>query len=268
MGLGDDMQADIDMPVSGGISLDSIIGGIKKKPIRMLISGEGGVGKTSMACGADKAVIIDIEDGSHQLDIQRFPVPKSWGDIISSINVLRREDHKFKTLIIDSIDRAESMCADEACSRNGWGSIETPGFGKGYAQMREVFYSELLGSLESLQEDKSMNVLLVAHTHITNVSNPDGSDYTAHKLKLDKKIGPACIEWCDIATYIAREPVVQSDQKKARTMRHIMRFKPGATFDAKCRYRGMPDYLEMPENPDENWNVFRNALAEAMKGEK
>lgn len=268
MGLGEEMQNDIDMPVGGGMSLESIEGGIKQKPIRMLISGEGGVGKTSMACGADSAVIIDIEDGSHQLDIDRFPVPKTWNDIISAINVLRRKDHSYKTVIIDSLDRAEAMCADEVCSRNGWGSIETPGFGKGYAQMREVYSAELLGTLSDLQEEKNVNVVMVAHTHICNVSNPDGSDYTAHKLKLDKKIGPACIEWSDICAYIAREPVVQKDQKKARAMRHLIRFAPGATYEAKCRYKGMPDYLEMPEDADKNWAVFRKALIKAMKGEK
>lgn len=267
MGLGDDMMDDIEKPVGVGskMSLGNVSKGVKKTPLRMLVSGEGGTGKTSLACGADNAIVIDVEGGSHQQNVDRFPQPDCWDDITSAINILRREDHAYKTVIIDSLDFAESMCFAETCRRNNWGSIETPGFGKGYAQAREVWRSDLLDNLDALQAEKGVNVVLIAHTIVANISNPDGSDYTAHKLKLDKKIGPMSYEWVDICAYLAYEPVVDKEARKVRAKRHVMKFAPGAAHDAKCRYVGMPDVLEMPDNPKDNWKTFRAALIDTMK---
>ena len=124
----------------------------------------------------------------------------------------------------------------------------------------------MLDTLDALQSEKGTNIVLIAHTIIANVSNPDGSDYTAHKLKLDKKIGPMSYEWVDIAGYLAYEAIVDKAERKARAKRHIMRFAPGLTYEAKSRYRGMPDVIEMPSNPEQNWAVFRDALMLAMKG--
>lgn len=79
--------------------------------INMIIYGDTGVGKTHLAGSAADStalapvLMIDVEGGTltlagKQIDVFR---PTNWGDVQEAYNVLRSEDHPYKTVIIDSL---------------------------------------------------------------------------------------------------------------------------------------------------------------------
>jgi len=250
----------------GRMSLANVETGRKRVPVRAMFTGEGGVGKTSLVCGAPNAIILDVEGGAHQQDVARFPEVYSWDDVVEAVRVLQTQEHDYKTLIVDTIDAAELLCQTSVCQHSGWASMETPGYGRAYKAVHEE-WERFLAELDKLMSERGVNVLLVAHTQVGVYSNPDGSDYSRHALKMHKKIAASVFEWCDVVGYISREPIISTSdgKKKAVGTRHLIRFAPGATYEAKSRY-AMPDEIEMPADPAQNWAVFQAAFAAALKG--
>ena len=70
------------------MSLENIVTGKITKPLRMVLYGTEGVGKTTFAANAPNPIFISTEDGADHCDVARFPVPTGWREIFNAIDVL------------------------------------------------------------------------------------------------------------------------------------------------------------------------------------
>src|SRR5215470_15035337 len=86
---------------------------------RILIHGAEGVGKTTIA--------------------SKFPAPI----------FLQTEDGCPSDLEIDSLDATQGLIWHDACRSEGWSSIESPGFGKGYIIV-DSWWIDILKGLDFL----------------------------------------------------------------------------------------------------------------------
>src|SRR4051812_2649842 len=91
------------------ISLSSIETGVSFKPPRILIYGVQGIGKTTMISQAPDPIMVQTEDGEGVIDIPRFPLARSFDDVMEALGVLATTDHKYKTVGIDSLDWMEPL---------------------------------------------------------------------------------------------------------------------------------------------------------------
>lgn len=93
----------------------------------MLVYGESGVGKTTLAGSCDAVpemrgvLVIDIEGGLRSIK-EKYPNVaavrvKSWADMQSVYEELYKGDHGYHTIIIDSLTEAQKMSMDQVMRR-------------------------------------------------------------------------------------------------------------------------------------------------------
>lgn len=233
------------------MALTSIVRSSERKPDRILLVGTEGIGKTTFGAEALSPVFICAEDGLPPMlsDVPRFPEPQSFADVLDAIRTLIRDEHEFRTLVIDTLDWLEPLIWRDLCARNQWADIEAPGYGKGYTAAAEE-WRKLLGALDALRQKKGMEIILLAHAAIRTFQNPAGGDYSRYECKLNKQAAALVKEWADVNLFAIHEEFVQTKngketRKGTSTGRRIIHTERSAAWDAKNRY-ALP--AELPLN--------------------
>ena len=220
--------------------------GTVAKPVKAVVYGVEGVGKTMFASQWPGAVFIDVEDGSGHYDVARLPRPTEWLGLIAEVEAAAKMD-EVGTLVIDTVDAAEALCTAHVLTVKKWKGIEDAGYGKGYTYLAEEF-GKLLDALDAVVA-AGKNVLVVAHAQIKRFAAPDEmGEYDRWELKLAKKDAPLVKEWCDLLLFanFKNDVVVSQDGKTVKASggkKRVMHAAHAAAFDAKNRL-GLPD--EMP----------------------
>jgi hypothetical protein len=97
------------------ISLASLSRATALKPPRILIHGVHGVGKTTFAADAPEPVFILTEDGLGTLDVPHFPLARTFDEVMQALAALYAEEHRFRTLVMDSADWLEPLVWARVC---------------------------------------------------------------------------------------------------------------------------------------------------------
>lgn len=216
---------------------------------KVLVYGPEGVGKSTFASKFPDPLFIDTEGSTRNLDVKRMPTPTSWPMLIDEVMTIANE-RPCKTLVIDTLDWAERMCAWDLCQAKGWNGIEDAGYGKGYTYLAERF-GQLLNRLEDVVQ-AGINVVVTAHAKISKFEQPDEmGTYDRWELKLEKKTAPMAKEWADMILFANYQTiVVKSKDGKSKGQggqKRVMYTTHTATWDAKNR-DDLPDKLDFDYN--------------------
>jgi hypothetical protein len=235
------------------MSLSSVSRGPVAQPLRAVIYGSGGVGKSTFAAQAPAPIFLGPEDGSSLLDVARFPQPETWADVLEAVRVLTHETHSYATLAIDSLDWLEPLCWAHVCAAGRKQSIEDFGYGKGYVAALEE-WRKLIAALEGLRRAKRLHIVAIAHAVVAPYRNPEGDDYDRFCLKLHKSAAGLWSEWCDELLYAGwRTHASKVDPRAARGKgfgsERVLYSERRAAFDAKSRH-GLPPELDL------DWSAF------------
>jgi hypothetical protein len=251
-------QAQAQAPRANRMTLATLSRGKEALPMRTLVYGPEGVGKTTWASEAPDPVFVCEAGGSSQLDVARFS-PRTWLEVLDCIDTLATEEHGFKTLVLDTLDWAELLCWEHVCREGHEANIQAFGYGKGFDIALEQ-WRILMAKIERVWL-RGMGVILVGHAMIKTYKNPEGEDYDRFQLKLNEKAGGFLKGWCDTVLF-AREMTYAHENKKTKRVRgvstgeRVMHTSRTAVYDAKNRY-DLPDTIPL------DWEVF--ALAAARK---
>lgn len=228
----------------------NITRGIQSRAQRVVIYGTEGIGKSSLAAQFPNPLFIDTEGSTSNMDVARMDKPTSWTMLMNQIAFVKANPTVCNTLVIDTVDWAETLAIESVCSQHGKRGIEDFGYGNGYTYARE----EMGRFLNKLQElvDIGIHVVLTAHAQIRKFEQPDEEGaYDRYELKLGKKTSsqtaPIVKEWADMVLFCNYEIVVmtsESKKKKAQGGKRVMYTTHHPAWDAKNRF-GLPEKLPM-----------------------
>lgn len=210
--------------------------------------------------------MMPAEEGEGILNVQALPKPECYEDVMNAIDELYKEEHSFKTLVVDTIDKLEPMVWEKVCKDGGKKNIEEFGYQKGYV-MADPIWIEFFQALDSLRR-KGMTTLILCHNEGKLIEDPTHGGYNKWTPKLHKRANALLYEWADVVGFLEVERVVQKEQngaKKARsttTGQRILYLEDMGGFVAKNRYDLEPRLLIPKEMP---YETLRAEIAKALK---
>lgn len=239
--------------------LTRITKGRQARPVRLLVHGGSGVGKSTFAAGAPNPLFCDAERRTGHIDCARFE-PADWPEILAFM----AESIKSKpceTLVFDTLDYMEAMQWGYLAKREGVSNIEkvAGGWGKGYNVARDEWQTFMLGvdKLTSV----GITCVLLAHSESRTFKNPVGEDYDQFAIKLHKAAKALIVSKVDAVGYatfedFARAATVGLKAKAITTGGRVLKFAHHPAYDSKPGI-ALPDELPL------SWAEFAKALASA-----
>jgi|PlaIllAssembly_1097288.scaffolds.fasta_scaffold00011_3 hypothetical protein len=246
------------------MSLSKIVKGRITQPVRLVLYGPPGIGKSTFAASAPAPIFIGAEKGTAQLDVERFAQPETWLDVLDAITELGTQQHGYQSLVIDTLDWIEPLIhayvinEENKSSNNKVTNIDAvgQGYGRGYA-LALTQWRKLITYLERLSDLKKMNLLLLAHSQIKSFKNPEGSDFDRYELKLQSKAAGLVQEWIDEVLFCNYETCTTESKGRVRGISsgaRVIHTTRTAAFDAKNRH-DLPDELPL------SWEDYYSAIS-------
>lgn len=254
------------------MSISSVVSGRLQQPLRVLLYGTEGIGKSTFGASAPAPAFIGAEDGTAHLDVKRLcpldaegrPLAMTWQDILDAVRVLTEDRHDYRTVVLDTVDWAEPLLWQHICERDSVGSIEDYGYGKGYTAALDE-WRVFLAALEVLRARRRMHIVLLAHSWIRPFKNPEGEDFDRYEMKIHLKAAGLLKEWSDCVLFANYETHAVKDTKTKRvrgvdTGARMLYTQRRAAYDAKNRY-------DLPEKLPLSWPEFEGAVRAHRPGD-
>lgn len=220
------------------------------------ILGNAGTGKTSLAATFPNPVVIRVEDGVQGVPSafrpNALPVVKTVDMLWEQLTALINEEHKFETVIIDSVTQLETLFVTEIIRSDP----KMPkginqalgGYGNGWLAVA-AFNNRVRAAAQKLN-DKGIHVVFIAHADTVLVEPPDGESYTMYDLRLNKKSVAPYTDNVDLIGYLKLQTFVKEDGKAISDGQRVLVCVPSPNCISKNRYGITKDLpVELGVNP-------------------
>lgn len=180
----------------------------KERATIVTVLGDAGMGKTSLAATFPNPVVVRLEDGVQGVPEgfrpDALPLVRTYKELQEQLTALVKEEHKYKTVIIDSITQLESLFVKYVVEND----LKKPksinqaagGYGAGWQQVAEM-HQKVRSAAQALC-DKGVHVVFIAHADVVTVRPPDGDEYTRYDLRLNKKSVSPYTDNVDVVGYL------------------------------------------------------------------
>jgi hypothetical protein len=249
--------------------------------IRIVIAGQEKTGKTTLACGAPNALLIPLEAGYSNQEINHVPMLNTYEEFISLIEEITtacaNNTFTFTTVVIDSATALERLIhesvlkLDPLYKRGASKSISMDnalgGYGRAFQLANERFV-EVVALLDKLAINHTINIVITCHVFTNTVIDPQAGEYMSwdlllHSPKNMKTYGKREMisQWCD-GIFFLHEPlmVLESNNIKKGVSENKGRIlglsrTPGYTAGNRFGLEG-----EIPIPKEQGWNYLAKAI--------
>lgn len=223
----------------------------KTKPITdvnrltVLVYGAPKIGKSTMCSHAEGAVFLATEAGLNSLEVFQVPIT-SWEEFLAACAELAEGKHSFRTVIIDTLDAAYSLCAAHVLRKNGVTHESELPYGRGYALISNEF-TRVLSKLSFL----GMGKIYVCHASEIDIESRTGKT-TRIVPSIPERIRKTVLATVDVIGYADLDMAPGPDGKPM--IRRVMRTKPHPNFEAGDRTGRLPETIDL------DWGRFLEAF--------
>lgn len=195
----------------------------QNRPVIATITGDPGVGKTSLAATFPSPIFIRAEDGLQSIPEEHrpdaFPLLQNVDDLWSQFTALINEEHNYKTVVVDSVTELETMFGRhvvESDPKKPKSLAQAQGgYGAGF-QAVATLHARVRRAAQVLN-DNGLHVIFIAHSDVSTIEPPDGDSYTRYDLRLHKKSMTHYVDNVDMVAYLRLQMFTHGDgdRKKA-----------------------------------------------------
>jgi hypothetical protein len=188
------------------------------RPIVATILGDAGMGKTSLAATFPNPIVVRAEDGVQgvpdELKPDALPPLQSVDALWEQLTALCREDHGYKTVVIDSITQLEQMFVQWVVENDPKKprtiNQANGGYGAGWQAVGGM-HQRVRKAAGALVE-KGCHVVFLAHADTTTVEPPDGDPYTRYDLRLNKRSVAPYTDNVDVVGYLRLQTYTHGEE--------------------------------------------------------
>ena len=206
----------------------SILSSIAKPDDRSIIctiTGDAGLGKTSLAATFPKPIFIRAEDGLQAIPTatrpDAFPLLSNVDMLWEQLTALIKEDHDYKTLVIDSVTQLDNLftnhIVDTDPKKPRTIAQALGGYGAGFQALSSL-HGRVRKAAGILNETKGMNIVFIAHSETETIELPDQDPYTRYNIRMQKKSVSHFIDNVDMVAYLKLETHTFGDGERKKAI--------------------------------------------------
>lgn len=196
----------------------------------ILLYGDPGIGKTTLASQFPKSLILGFEQGTNALDNVFVQQIKTWSDWKSVVNQLSKNEalkEKFETICIDTADMMWELLVRKICADNNVVRIGELNWGQGY----EIAKQELISGLDTLSKS-GYGIVFISHATEKIFKDDAGKEYTRIVPALPARPFDIINKMVDLVGYIRLIPIDNEGNKE-----RFIFFRGDERFLAKSRFQ-------------------------------
>lgn len=202
----------------------------------VLLYGPSKAGKTSFCAEAEDTLFLATEPGLNALEAYQINIT-SWEEMTNACAEIAAGGHKFKTVVIDTIDNAYKMCSDYINGKSKVDHESDLAYGKGYALINNEF-QRVLNKLAFLP----YGLILISHSQVKELETRTGK-VSRIVPTLPDKARKLVVGLVDIILFCDLEQQKSGDG--TQTTARVLRSKPSPHYDAGDRTGRLPDVMPM-----------------------
>jgi len=243
---------------------------------KVILYGETGMGKTTLAAMSPNPVFIGLDDGGRKIHhpktgelLRHIPDVKTFEDVRAALNACLELD--CNTVIIDTVTLLESLAEDYVLrtvpgpQNSACKNLESYGYGKGSKHLYDAMRLPL-GDCDKLIA-AGKNVIAIAQSVNNKIANPLGDDYLCNEPRLyhDRKYS-VLLAWCEWAdhilridyqgTWVTKKNKQDSFGKISGDTTRIVQTKEEAYYKAKSRTLDEPIISFSTKDDDSLWQFM------------
>lgn len=204
----------------------SILSSIEKPQDRSVIAtitGDAGLGKTSLAATFPKPIFIRAEDGLQAIPLANrpdaLPLLTSVDQLWEQLTALIKEEHDYKTLVLDSVTQLDTLFSNHIVDTDPKKpkSIAQAlgGYGAGF-QALSAYHGRVRKAAGLLNEKRGMHIVFIAHAETETIELPDADPYTRYNIRMQKKSVSHYIDNVDLVGFLKLETFTQGDGERKK----------------------------------------------------